>query len=236
MKPSPYLSTVSRSLALTALAAAAMAWAMPAGAQVTVFKQPPTPAELRAALLGNSRDAGAPALESGSRSTGIRTRGIVWDKPGAATAPPASAPAARVETATARIDPGEVARARPHAAAAAPADGAGGTGASLPISFDSGSSRVDRTSLPYIESLAAVLQSDASMKLVIEGHTDGYGNYNRNMVLSWDRALGVYRTLVENYGIEPSRLVPVGKGPSEPLPGTAATDPTNRRVQFRIEG
>jgi hypothetical protein len=32
------------------------------------------------------------------------------------------------------------------------------------------------------------------------------------------------------------RLMPIGKGPTEPLPGYEPTDPKNRRVQFRIIG
>ena len=71
---------------------------------------------------------------------------------------------------------------------------------------------------------------------MIEGHTDARGAYSRNMVLSWDRALGVFRTLVENYGVEPRRLQPLGKGPLEPMPGTDPSDGANRRGQFRISG
>jgi flagellar motor protein MotB len=56
------------------------------------------------------------------------------------------------------------------------------------------------------------------------------------MVLSWERALGVFRSLVETYGIEPRRLQPVGEGPLEPMPGTNPHDGGNRRVQFRVTG
>ena len=102
--------------------------------------------------------------------------------------------------------------------------------------FDLGSSRVDPSSLPYIEAIASVLRSDPSLSLVIEGHTDDRGSYNRNMVLSWDRALGVFRTLVEGYGIDPGRLRPMGLGPNSPMPGTLPSDGANRRVQFRVNG
>ena len=112
----------------------------------------------------------------------------------------------------------------------------GSPAAALPINFDLGSSRIQPGSLPYLETIASVLRTDPSLQLVIEGHTDDRGSYNRNMVLSWDRALGVFRTLVENYGIDPRRLQPVGKGPLEPMPGTLPADGANRRVQFRISG
>jgi outer membrane protein OmpA-like peptidoglycan-associated protein len=84
--------------------------------------------------------------------------------------------------------------------------------------------------------VADVLRSDPGVSLIIEGHTDATGGYQRNMVLSWERATAVYRALVENFGIDPSRLQPIGKGPSEPMPGTAPTDGSNRRVQFRLNG
>ena len=118
-----------------------------------------------------------------------------------------------------------------------PANASGGApAAALPINFDLGSSRVDPASLPYIETIASVMRTDPSMRLVIEGHTDDRGSFNRNMVLSWDRALGVFRTLVESYGIDPGRLQPVGKGPLDPMPGTSPSDGANRRVQFRVSG
>src|SRR5690606_3068819 len=123
----------------------------------------------------------------------------------------------------------------PRAGLYEPANAAtGAPAAALPINFDLGSSRVERDSLPYIETIASLLQSDPSLQLVIEGHTDALGSYHRNMILSWDRALGVFRTLVESYGVEPQRLQLLGKGSLEPMPGTDPTDGANRREQFRI--
>ena len=106
----------------------------------------------------------------------------------------------------------------------------------MPINFELGSSRVDRGSLPYIERVALLMRDDPSLQLVIEGHTDDRGSFPRNMVLSWDRAIGVYRSLVESYGVDPTRLQLLGKGPLEPLPGSDPHDAANRRVQFRIKG
>jgi outer membrane protein OmpA-like peptidoglycan-associated protein len=53
-------------------------------------------------------------------------------------------------------------------------------------------------------------------------------------MLSWERAFAVFRLLVDRYGIDPARLVPVGKGASEPLVATQSPNPLNRRVQFRV--
>jgi outer membrane protein OmpA-like peptidoglycan-associated protein len=208
-----------------------------AQAQVTYFKRPPTPEQLRAALLSPDAPQAAGAKAPVGRampSAGTRTRGIVWQASGAG-APALQAGATAVATPVA-IATAPSPSQSPGSALMRPASGGDSPAAALPINFDLGSSRVDRESLPYIETIATLLNSDPSLQLVIEGHTDARGSYSRNMLLSWDRALGVYRTLVEAYGVEPRRLQPIGKGPLEPMPGTDPSDGSNRRVQFRIDG
>ena len=221
-----------------------------AQAQVTYFQRPPTAEQLRAALLSpalpQAAAPGAPGPRTTSTVNGSRTRGIVWQGTGSSPSPAQAASptvyqagsqggAGPVSVATAPL-PSEQSPS-PGTALVQPANSAGGApAAALPINFDLGSSRVDRDSLPYIETIASLMRSDPALQLVIEGHTDARGSYNRNMVLSWDRALGVYRTLVESYGVEPRRLQPLGKGPLEPMPGTDPDDGSNRRVQFRISG
>ena len=104
----------------------------------------------------------------------------------------------------------------------------------MPINFRLGSSRVEADSLPYVAAVASVMRADPRLSLVIEGHTDISGDSGRNLVLSWDRALGIMRSLVEDYGIDASRLQPIGKGSADPLPGRSARDGANRRVQLRV--
>jgi outer membrane protein OmpA-like peptidoglycan-associated protein len=106
----------------------------------------------------------------------------------------------------------------------------------FPISFKVNSSEVLPDAVPFIESIAGLLQKDPGMRLLIEGHTDSSGNPGRNVVLSRERAFSVMNYLVDRYRVDPMRLVPVGKGFSEPLGGTEPNNPKNRRVQFRIIG
>jgi outer membrane protein OmpA-like peptidoglycan-associated protein len=148
----------------------------------------------------------------------VRTRGIVWQQ-GGGVPTPAPSPAAQSAQKT-RFE----------------SVSGGGAAAGMPINFALGSARISPESQGFIRSVVEVLRSDPNIQLVIEGHTDATGSYERNMVLSWDRAMGVYRELVENYGIEPKRLLPMGKGPTEPMPGTSPDDGSNRRVQFRLNG
>jgi OmpA-OmpF porin, OOP family len=68
------------------------------------------------------------------------------------------------------------------------------------------------------------------IKVRVEGHTDAAGSSAYNVALSERRALSVAEYMVK-LGIEPSRLVLVGKGMAEPLTHNPY-DPTNRRVQF----
>jgi|GEM_PF-2057875 len=239
---SSFRFTLCSSAGAIALALGALsAIPSPAGAQVTYFQRPPTPEQLRAALLAPATST-ATAAPSPAQATpvpaatsllpsGTRTRGIVWST---GTTAGSSTTASAAGSAAAPV-PSADARMQASAQIASPAS-PGSPAAALPINFDLGSSRIDSGSLPYLETIASVLRTDPSLHLVIEGHTDDRGSYNRNMVLSWDRALGVFRTLVESYGIDPRRLQPVGKGPLEPMPGTAPADGANRRVQFRISG
>lgn len=106
----------------------------------------------------------------------------------------------------------------------------------FPINFRLNSAEVLPESVPFIESIAGLMQKDKSVRVLIEGHTDRSGSLARNTTLSRERAFSVMNYLVDHYRIDPTRLVPVGKGYSEPLSGLESTHPKNRRVQFRIIG
>ncbi len=214
-----------------------------AHAQVTFFEKPPSAAELRQALMGGAAPqtvAPAPRPQSfaPARPAGVRTRGIVWsgggNSPVQQAAPaPAAQSAAAPNNAPVYSNPAQQAQSYQQQQANAKA---AGPAAGMPINFASGSSRISAGSIGFIQTVAEVLNSDPSLRLVIEGHTDSIGSYQRNMVLSWERAMGVYRVLVEQYGIDPARLQPNGLGPTEPMPGLAPNDGSNRRVQFRLMG
>jgi len=52
--------------------------------------------------------------------------------------------------------------------------------------------------------------------LELSSHTDPRGNDVYNQVLSENRAKACYKYLVEEKGIDPRRIIPVGKGEREP--------------------
>lgn len=215
-----------------AFLAGGSAWA----GDVTVYDKAPSVEELQRKLTGGEGTEG---------KRKIKTRAIVFGDAAPAPAPAAQEPApaaapqpAATYTAPAPAAPAAQAAARP-TAPAAPAQQTmqvGENAIAFPINFRVNSAEVMPESVPFIESIAGLLQKDPGIRLLIEGHTDISGNAARNTVLSRERAFSVMNYLIDHYRIDPMRLVPVGKGFSEPLGGMEPTNPKNRRVQFRIIG
>jgi outer membrane protein OmpA-like peptidoglycan-associated protein len=69
-------------------------------------------------------------------------------------------------------------------------------------------------------------------KFEIAGHTDAVGSAGYNQRLSERRANAVRRYLMENFGIETSRLRAIGYGESRLLDEARPTSGVNRRVQI----
>ena len=72
---------------------------------------------------------------------------------------------------------------------------------------------------------------------VIEGHTDNVGTPEHNLELSQRRAESVVNYLVENFGIDRSRLTAVGYGSSKPVADNATNEgkQANRRIEAIID-
>jgi outer membrane protein OmpA-like peptidoglycan-associated protein len=109
-----------------------------------------------------------------------------------------------------------------------PAADAGVVGFHINFAFDS--ARLPESAHTMIDRIAQLMKEAPQVKLRVEGHTDATGSAGYNVSLSERRALSVGEYLVKQ-GIEPSRLILVGKGMSEPLTRNPY-EPTNRRVQF----
>jgi outer membrane protein OmpA-like peptidoglycan-associated protein len=67
-----------------------------------------------------------------------------------------------------------------------------------------------------LDRVAQLLQEYPGMMLELISHTDSRGDDKKNLLLSVNRAKAVYKYLVEERGIDPRRLIPVGKGELEP--------------------
>lgn len=153
-----------------------------------------------------------------------RTRAIVFDNDAGATATPA-ATAAVSETKPARIGD----------CAALPAD-VKTTPVDFAIQFKSGSADLAPASEETLRQIAKILALSPDRCILVEGHTDAVGNFEKNMALSKDRSSSVVKFIVEKAGMDASRLVPIGKGQTEPVKNTDPRDSKNRRVVFKVVG
>ncbi|RYE48380.1 MAG: hypothetical protein EOP48_21200, partial [Sphingobacteriales bacterium] len=105
------------------------------------------------------------------------------------------------------------------------------------LTFDTGKSTLKPSSQTTLKELAQILNDNPQMNLDVIGHTDNVGTPDSNLALSQERSDTVVATLVSDYGINPSRLNPIGKGQIQPI---ASNDnekgkATNRRVEFVMQ-
>ena len=104
------------------------------------------------------------------------------------------------------------------------------TAAGFRINFAFNSAVLPDSAHEMIDVVAQVMKESPEIKVRVEGHTDAVGSADYNVSLSERRALSVGEYLVK-VGVDPSRLMLIGKGMAEPLTSNRY-DPANRRVQF----
>lgn len=155
-------------------------------------------------------------IDSRGHLNGVRYRDnsrSVWSGPPTTTAtPPCPEPAPSNPIADALADSGE---ARIYG-----------------ILFDFDQATIKSSSEPALQQLLGALQTNASMNVDIEGHTDNVGEDAYNLSLSERRAQSVVAWLT-SHGIAAARLNAVGKGETEPVASNDAADgrALNRRVE-----
>jgi outer membrane protein OmpA-like peptidoglycan-associated protein len=104
------------------------------------------------------------------------------------------------------------------------------------LSFNVGSAVIKSPDAPVLGAMAALLNTDPTMKLRIVGHTDATGDAASNKTLSLQRAEAVKKRIVELAGTDPARITTEGMGPDQPLEdnGTPAGRALNRRVEITV--
>lgn len=113
-----------------------------------------------------------------------------------------------------------------------PAPAAAPTTIGFHIPFAYASAQLLPEGRPFLDQLGQVMQSEPSLKLAVEGHTDAHGGDAYNLVLSQKRAKAVQAYLAHTWHIDTTRMTVIGKGKTEPLTPDPF-DAANRRVQFR---
>ena len=102
------------------------------------------------------------------------------------------------------------------------------------ILFDTDKATLKPESEAAIREIAALLAKDASLNLLVVGHTDMTGDLAHNMKLSEDRAAAVVAALVGRHGVAAGRLEGYGVGPLAPVAPNNTEDGRgkNRRVEL----
>jgi chemotaxis protein MotB len=106
--------------------------------------------------------------------------------------------------------------------------------------FNTASYNVKKKAYKLIEQLANVINSEPSMDVMIEGHTDSRSINNAVVQDNWDlsvkRATSIVRLLEKKYKVQPNRLIAAGRGSSVPLVEntTAKNRARNRRTRIVI--
>ncbi len=104
------------------------------------------------------------------------------------------------------------------------------------ITFETNSAALSSKVMTILDEFIEFLNSNPSVKVMIQGHTDSRGDANENLTLSSNRAKAVNDYLLLE-GISPTRLKFKGFGASKPL-ATNSTEEgraKNRRTEFVIE-
>ena len=106
--------------------------------------------------------------------------------------------------------------------------------------FKSGSYRVNPKAYGLLQKLADVINSEASMDVMIEGHTDSKTIHTTGIEDNWDlsvkRSTAIARLLQNKYEVDPSRLIPAGRSSYVPLTDneTKENRARNRRTNIII--
>lgn len=103
--------------------------------------------------------------------------------------------------------------------------------------FPSGSAVVNPKGVDALSRLAAVLNLNADVAVNIEGHTDSIpirGRYQDNWDLSTARANSIVRILVNNYKVDPKRVMASGHSYFDPVASNLTVDgrAKNRRTEI----
>ncbi len=107
----------------------------------------------------------------------------------------------------------------------------------LEVQFDTGKANIKPQYHNDIKRIAVFLSKYPSMSVVIAGHTDNVGQKAVNVKLSYRRAANIKAYIVENFGIDSSRIKAIGYYYQKPIASnkTVQGRQRNRRGETSIE-
>ncbi|DAB28302.1 MAG: hypothetical protein A2513_08780 [Sulfurimonas sp. RIFOXYD12_FULL_33_39] len=86
-----------------------------------------------------------------------------------------------------------------------------------------------------LRTFAQFLKDNSGYKVILSGHTDSSGDEEKNKILSQNRANSIRDALV-SFGVESSRLMPIGKASTQPVADNATVEgrAQNRRTEVEL--
>ncbi len=104
------------------------------------------------------------------------------------------------------------------------------------INFPQNKATLEPQYFSLLNKIQKAIQTFPNGTVVIEGHTDGIGNYQKNIELSQDRANSVYQYLMSTMGADTSRITVVGLGGTKPIANNSSEEgkAKNRRIEVVI--
>lgn len=148
----------------------------------------------------------------------VRTRAIVFDNDQQSAPTPTGKPAVAAQASNCQAIPRDAA----------------GNKVDFAIQFKVGSAEIASQSEGTLRSIGKILALAPDKCVLVEGHTDASGSASKNQALSQERAKSVVEFFAKRELLDRNRLVSVGKGSSDTLPGLDPRDAKNRRVVFKI--
>jgi chemotaxis protein MotB len=104
--------------------------------------------------------------------------------------------------------------------------------------FTTGSYDVNKSAYTVLKDVAAVLKDRPTFDVLVEGHTDNVPFKKGDLIDNWDlsvkRATSLARTLVQQFQIDPKRLIPAGRGAYVPLADNATAEGRAKNRRTRI--
>lgn len=101
------------------------------------------------------------------------------------------------------------------------------------ILFDFNEATIKPDSAETLQEMASLLKAEASLKVLVVGHTDNVGTFEFNEELSKRRAKSVVEALSSKYGVDASRMTPLGAAFMAPV--STNTTEEGRALNRRVE-
>ncbi len=104
------------------------------------------------------------------------------------------------------------------------------------LTFDSGKSTIDDSKFALLKKVESAINQFDNSSILVEGHTDAFGNDATNEALSTARAEAVKAYLIANMGLAAEDVVSVGYGESRPIANNETREgrAKNRRIDIVI--